>query len=118
MATKTKKRAVLTTVTKPPKDTYIGGTPTGKPDLGKRLQDAIASIEAREGAFIKGDKGRVRKSKEGTGDRLRRLAGKSPCAKAGTTKSPKKRKPAKPEGTLQMCDVHIKAHTRRMKCRK
>ena len=48
-----KKRAALTTVTKQPKDkTYIGGKPTGKSDIGKRLQDPISSIEDREGTFI------------------------------------------------------------------
>ena len=107
MATKTKKRAVLTTVTKQPKDTYIGGTPTGKSDMGKRLQAAIASIEDREGSFIEGDKGHVRKPKS------------KPKTSAPAPQSKRKRKP-KPKPKLKTTprkvykNVHIKAHTRRV----
>ena len=105
MATKTKKRAVLTTVTKPPKDTYIGGTPTGKADMGKRLQSAIASIEDREGTFIEGDKGHVRKpkSKPKTG---------VPAPQAKHKPKPKSKLKTAPRKVYK--NVHIKAHTRRV----
>ena len=101
MATKTKKRAVLTTVTKPPKGTYIGGTPTGKSDMGKRLQAAIASIEDREGTFIEGDKGHVRKPKS-----------KPPAPQAKRKPKPKSKLKTTPRKVYK--NIHIKAHTRRV----
>ena len=101
MATKTKKRAVLTTVTKQPKDTYIGGTPTGKSDMGKRLQAAIASIEDREGSFIEGDKGHVRKPKS-----------KPPAPQTKSKPKPKPKLKTTPRKVYK--NVHIKAHTRRV----
>ena len=101
MSTKTKKRAVLTTVTKQIKDTYIGGTPTGKSDMGKRLQAAIASIEDREGSFIEGDKGHVRKPKS-----------KPPAPQTKSKPKPKPKLKTTPRKVYK--NVHIKAHTRRV----
>ena len=103
MATKTKKRATLTTVTpKQPKGTYIGGKPTGKSDMGKRLQHAISSIEDREGAFIHGDKGHVRKHPKS-----------KPKVSAPAPQSKPKSK-LKTAPRMVFKNVHIKAHTRRM----
>jgi len=97
MATKTKKRAVLTTVTKQPKDTPLGGTPKGKYDMGKRLQDAIAS----EDSFMEGDNGHVRKPKS-----------KPPAPQAKRKPKPKPKLKTAPRKVYK--NVHIKAHTRRV----
>ena len=94
-------RAVLTTVTKQPKDTPLGGTPKGKYDMGKRLQDAIASIEDREGSFIEGDKGHVRKPKS-----------KPPAPQTKSKPKPKPKLKTTPRKVYK--NVHIKAHTRRV----